>query len=77
MLPILATIGAGLAWFAGTAGQLVFWGAGIAVGFWVGRKITNSWDNYGANRTALKFWNRRTKEDEQVAAAAAIIPNPA
>ena len=76
MLPILATVGTGLAWFAATAGQLIFWGAGICVGFWVGKKITNTWDQWGVNKLALKFKRKRDAEDEQLATAA-VIAQPA
>jgi hypothetical protein len=74
MLPILATVGTGLAWFAATAGQLIFWGAGIAVGFHVGRKITGKWDQMFANAKGLKIFKRIQDEE---AAAAVIVAQPA
>jgi hypothetical protein len=64
MLPILATIGSGLAWFAATAGQLVFWGAGISVGFWLGKKLTGTWDQYGVNFIANKIYKRENLQVE-------------
>jgi hypothetical protein len=73
MLPILATIGAGLAWFATTAGQLVFWGAGIGVGFWASKKLTNTWDSWGYKNIASKFRKKQESNDEEIAAAAAAV----
>lgn len=72
MLPIIATIGTGLAWFATTAGQLIFWGAGICVGFWVGKKLTNTWDKYGHTQLAKFFMKKEgitpgMSEEEQAA----------
>lgn len=75
MLPILATVGTGLAWFAATAGQLIFWGAGIAVGFWVGRKITGTWDQWAANAKGLKIFRRMNQEEEETAAV--VVTQPA
>lgn len=79
MLPILATIGSGLAWFAATAGQLIFWGAGISIGFWVGKKITNTWDVKWASNLIPGIRNRLRKQDAdieaQVMAAAATNPS--
>lgn len=40
MLPLLLTVGQGLAWFAVTMSQLVIWGAGIGLGFWAIKKVT-------------------------------------
>jgi len=65
MLPVLATIGTGLAWFAATAGQLIFWGAGICVGFWVGKKITSTWDSWGHNRLAKRLFRKHNDADEE------------
>jgi hypothetical protein len=62
MLPILATIASGIAWFAATAGQLIMWGAGISVGFWVGKKITDSWDQFGAKKFANRLYTRHSKK---------------
>jgi|688.fasta_scaffold1590914_2 hypothetical protein len=67
MLPILATIGSGLAWFAATAGQLIFWGAGISVGFWLAKKMTNTWDQYGVNLLARRIYKKEFVEDMQAA----------
>jgi hypothetical protein len=72
MLPLLATVGAGLAWFAATAGQLIFWGAGICVGFWIGKKLTNVWDQWGNKKLAINIFQRRTKEDETMNMGAAV-----
>lgn len=74
MLPTLAMIGTGLAWFAATLGQLIFWGAGITVGFWIGKKLTNVWDQWIVNRAGLKIFNRH-QHDEAMAAAAAVASN--
>ena len=71
MLPTLATIGTGLAWFAATAGQLIFWGAGICVGFWVGKKITSTWDQWGVKKLSWKLKRKHDAQDEAMAACAA------
>ena len=73
MLPILATIGSGLAWFATTMGQLIVWGAGIGMGFWAIKKVTNAIDQSWANKTALKLFRRHSAEEE-MASCAAIAP---
>lgn len=44
MLPILVTIGQGLAWLAATIGQLFLWGTGVGCGLWFSKIITNKID---------------------------------
>ena len=73
MLPILTTVGAGLAWIAGNLGFLMFWGFGISIGFWIAKKATNSMDNYWHQRLAHKSFNRlkiKLFNREKIAAAA-------
>jgi hypothetical protein len=55
MLPILLSIGSGLAWFALTMCQLVMWGAGIGLGFWTIKKVTNIIDAKLAERDASRL----------------------
>lgn len=55
MLPILATIGSALLWFVTTMGQLVIWGAGLGLGIWAIKRVTNVWDQWLLNRKALQL----------------------
>ena len=54
MLPVLVTIGNGLAWFAATVGQLFVWGAGIGLGYWAVNKLTRALDYKLAERALKK-----------------------
>ena len=54
MLPVLVTIGNGLAWFAATVGQLFVWGAGIGLGYWAVNKLTKVIDYKLAQRAMKK-----------------------
>ena len=77
MLPILATVGSALAWFAATAGQLIFWGAGISVGIWIAKKGTNLVDQWALNKKANQLGKAKYGIDEDViVATAATLSNP-
>lgn len=54
MLPIILTIGHAVSWLALTVGQLFIWGAGISLGFWGGKQVTNKLDVMQAKIKAKK-----------------------
>lgn len=59
-LPILATVGHGIAWLAATLGQLAVWGIGIGLGYWLLGKFTNKMDVFLAQRKADIAAGRKT-----------------
>ena len=78
MLPILATVGSALAWFAATAGQLIFWGAGISVGIWIAKKGTNLVDQWVINKKANQLGKDKygINDEEIIVAATNPVSNP-
>lgn len=61
MLPLLATIGSGLAWMITTIGSLAVWGMGVSLGYWIMTKGTKAVDTYMAARKVANRLNPERK----------------
>ncbi len=61
MTPTLAAVGSGLAWFAATGGQLLFFGLAIGIGLWASKKVTNLVDLKLAERLDRKEQKRNAR----------------
>lgn len=76
MLPLLTTIGSGLAWFATYVGQLIVMGFGLGAGLWSSRQITDRIDLRRAKKMGRRLWPFGRHETEE-AVAVATVANPA